>query len=204
MHDKHCHILPGVDDGSPDLETSVKMLKAAQAAGITRITATPHLYEVKESYLNAVHRAFEQLKPEASALGIPLDLGFEVNYAVLADQPLDSLKRFAANNRLLLELPTGYPFPGQTELLKQLAELYKLTIAHPERYAYWNPADTQYNILVSATSLSSGLFSPITRKGKKLLKAGNPLASDAHTPEDYKWVKSVLLAFPPKRGEGAP
>ena len=42
MRDMHCHILPGVDDGSRSLEESLQMLEAAKAAGITSITCTPH------------------------------------------------------------------------------------------------------------------------------------------------------------------
>ena len=40
--DLHCHILPGMDDGSPDFETSVAMAKMALAGGVCTIAATPH------------------------------------------------------------------------------------------------------------------------------------------------------------------
>ena len=42
MIDVHSHILPGLDDGSPDLEESVAMVRLAAETGTTDIVATPH------------------------------------------------------------------------------------------------------------------------------------------------------------------
>ena len=42
MIDIHSHILPGVDDGSDSMETSVGMLRMAEGSGVKVIAATPH------------------------------------------------------------------------------------------------------------------------------------------------------------------
>lgn len=42
MIDLHTHILPGVDDGSPDLQTSLEMARIAEADGISVMACTPH------------------------------------------------------------------------------------------------------------------------------------------------------------------
>ena len=42
MIDIHTHILPDCDDGSPDIETSIKNLKMMQDAGVTDVLLTPH------------------------------------------------------------------------------------------------------------------------------------------------------------------
>ena len=42
MIDLHSHILPGVDDGAPDLETALDMARMAVDDGIKVMAATPH------------------------------------------------------------------------------------------------------------------------------------------------------------------
>ena len=44
MIDLHCHILPGMDDGSPDVETSLAMLRWQAEQGIGAVCATSHYY----------------------------------------------------------------------------------------------------------------------------------------------------------------
>ena len=40
--DIHTHILPGVDDGSPDLERSINLLRMAWEDGTGAVILTPH------------------------------------------------------------------------------------------------------------------------------------------------------------------
>ena len=42
--DYHTHVLPGIDDGSKDAETSLEMLIQLKEQGIERVIATPHFY----------------------------------------------------------------------------------------------------------------------------------------------------------------
>ncbi len=41
--DLHNHILPGIDDGAPDLEVSLKMIEAALEVGVTTLVCTSHI-----------------------------------------------------------------------------------------------------------------------------------------------------------------
>ena len=44
LTDFHCHILPGVDDGSEDMDMTLQMLDLSYAQGVRRIIATPHYH----------------------------------------------------------------------------------------------------------------------------------------------------------------
>ena len=52
--DFHSHILPGIDDGSKNVEESLQMLRMMAKQGITHVVATPHFYpqhDTPESFL---------------------------------------------------------------------------------------------------------------------------------------------------------
>lgn len=60
----HCHILPGIDDGSPDVETSLKMIEKLKRQGARAIILTPHYYSDSislDDFLQRRDRAFEEL-----------------------------------------------------------------------------------------------------------------------------------------------
>src|SRR2546423_5917410 len=84
MIDLHCHILPGIDDGSPDLATSVAMARMAVEDGIGTIACTPHI--LPSVYANTTQRiatAVALLGEALEKVGIPLELtvGADVHIA---------------------------------------------------------------------------------------------------------------------------
>ena len=83
--DFHSHILPGVDDGSKNLEQSLAMLQMEAAQGIKRVVATPHFYaqhDKPEKFLRKREEAQRQLRQLISENpGLPeLSIGAEVYY----------------------------------------------------------------------------------------------------------------------------
>ena len=83
MTDFHSHILPGIDDGSKDVQMSEQMLKLEAESGITTIVATPHFYlseQGVEKFAAKREAAFEKLKPVAERMGIEIVKGAEVLY----------------------------------------------------------------------------------------------------------------------------
>ena len=71
--DIHSHIIPGVDDGSRDMETSIVLLQMAAENGTTDIIATPHVIDVSTTLTwDAIRRHVEALQKEADAREIPI------------------------------------------------------------------------------------------------------------------------------------
>ncbi len=64
--DIHCHILPGVDDGAPDMKTAMTMLRWEYEDGVRAIILTPHfrlhMFENEEAEIRA---AYERLSKAA-------------------------------------------------------------------------------------------------------------------------------------------
>ena len=80
--DFHSHILPRMDDGSPDVETSLQMLRSLRDQGVERVALTPHYYAHRSSverFLKKRDDAYQQLLEAIGDEPMPeLLLGAEV------------------------------------------------------------------------------------------------------------------------------
>lgn len=74
MRDPHSHVLFGVDDGAQTRQESMDMLKAAKAAGVDAIVATPHIREMNAPW-ELIKERYALVRQDAAALGIELTLG---------------------------------------------------------------------------------------------------------------------------------
>lgn len=141
MVDMHCHFLPGVDDGSSDMEQTIAMLQIAAEEGIEAIIATPH-------YKNSHHCASPEtlqkkiatVEEEAHRQGIliSLYLGNEIFYFNEIVEKLDSEEIFTLNNtdRVLIEFSPSDDYTHIRNSLDSVAIAgYVPILAHVERYA---------------------------------------------------------------------
>jgi protein-tyrosine phosphatase len=139
MIDIHHHLLPGLDDGATDMDTSVAMARLAVADGITHVVCTPHANDIypfdpafNRERLAALRArlAGEQI-PLTLGLGCDLHLSYENIQAARTDPA-----RFSINggSYLLVELPDYGLSPYLTETFYelQLANLAPI-LTHPER-----------------------------------------------------------------------
>jgi len=139
--DIHSHILPGVDDGSKDMEQTMSMLKQAWDEGITHIFATPHYKNGRRnvSPKDAVD-ILSGVQTIANANGVPIQiyLGNELFYFNESYEKLDSKKINTMNNTeyVLVEFLPTESFQYIRNAFDQLIGMgYRPIIAHIERYA---------------------------------------------------------------------
>lgn len=81
--DIHCHIVPGVDDGSPDVGTSVELVERMKGWGINRIIASPHVtQEAFENTPETIAPALAALKSGLDAKGVDVELSHSAEYRI--------------------------------------------------------------------------------------------------------------------------
>lgn len=182
MLDFHNHLLPGIDDGSPDVETSMVLFQGMAELGFKDIICTPHI--IADTHPNnpeTIQKAAEYLKSEASNLGVNLDFRFAAEYmlddtfqhALATKQPLLKLHK----NRILVEF-SYIQKPSRVENFSfdlQIAG-YEPVLAHPERYMYYHKELGYYEHLKDlGFELQLNLLSLTPYYGKDVQKVANHL-----------------------------
>ncbi|MEE8348354.1 MAG: CpsB/CapC family capsule biosynthesis tyrosine phosphatase [Acidobacteriota bacterium] len=203
--DIHTHILPGVDDGSVDIEETIVMLQIAYDSGTRGIVATPHMFldlfknndflEIRDRF----DRFKEELEPYHSTFPflreMDVYLGAENYASVEFLEALDQgcVLTLNGSRYLLLEVPFSSPFRQIEAFLERiLATDYLPVIAHVERYAAVQEDPLRLEPLwrrgcvvqVNARSLAGSSGSRPKNCAEKLIQAGvlDVIATDGHRP----------------------
>lgn len=138
MIDIHTHILPSVDDGSKDLETSIKLIEIEISQGVSDIVLTPHI----QSRVTRATKAeqiikFEMLKNEVQKKGLDINLYLsgEIHYRSHIDTNYDDYA-FGKYKYILMEFPTRIETPIEEICFDLMHMGYQVIVAHVERYQY--------------------------------------------------------------------
>lgn len=190
MIDLHCHLLPGVDDGSRTVEQSVRVLETMKEQGVTAVCLTPH-HEVGHLSrgLPASHDAAFAALSAAAPDGVRLHRGVELmlDRAVTPDLAHHPEVRLAETRCILVEFGRLTAVNSIANALHQISQLGLVPLlAHPERYAGCTPdavrhwkslgAVMQVDATTILTSRGRG------RRARELLAAGlaDIIAADNH------------------------
>lgn len=197
MVDLHCHLLPGVDDGSKSMEISLRLAREATENGVTHALLTPH--HMNGRYVNHkqdVIRRAKEFQEQLKAHNIPLTVfpGQEVR---INGQLLEALNKddilFAdtGNKYLMLEFPDDDVPHYTNEMIFSLQQRGIIpVVVHPERNTkIMAQPDLIYQLLekgclsqITASSYVGTFGKKVENFSRQLIEAGQGyvFASDAH------------------------
>ncbi len=211
MFDCHCHILPGIDDGSPDLETSLAMGRMAVLGGTKTILATPHVLGGKwlptwEKITAACQELQQAFDEHRIALTVLPGSEFFMDMSLLPLIPGPGAYCLNGGNHLLVELP-AVEVPAYAEDFFFALQARGITpvLAHPERYAAFHKdarrlydwAERGVLLQVNAPSFSGRNGEKARQMVEALVRGGHVqlLGSDAHSARTrHPDMKSGLAA----------
>jgi protein-tyrosine phosphatase len=193
MIDIHSHILPGLDDGAPDLEESLAMLRLAAESGTTDIVASPHAnLEFNFDPAGVEAKIAELAGAFEGAIRIHYGCDFHLHYDNVLDALANPTKyNIAHKNCLLVEIPELLIVKVAGEVLERMcgAGLVPI-ITHPERHGTLQrrfdlmEAWTRLGCRVQVTgqSLTGGFGKHARASCAELMARGlvHFVASDAH------------------------
>jgi protein-tyrosine phosphatase len=192
MIDIHCHIIPGVDDGSPDMRTSLSMAAIAAGDGIKTLVATPHI-QSEIMGPDVIREKVMMLNERFSEAGIPVSVA--AGGEVASFLPVSTIRKYSINDNgyILLEFPHSHlPYTAKETVANIMSEGLRVIIAHPER----NPSvirspeilvdiveSTGAGIQITANSICGEFGHAIKSCARHLLKKKivTVIASDAHS-----------------------
>lgn len=197
MVDLHCHLLPGIDDGSKSMEISLRLACEATENGVTHALLTPH--HMNGHYVNHkqdVIRRTKEFQEQLKKFNIPLKVfpGQEVR---INGHLLDALDKddilFAdtGNRYMMLEFPDD-DVPHYTNQMIFNLQQRGITpvIVHPERNTkIMSKPDLLYQLLekgclsqITASSYVGTFGKKVEKFSCQLIEAGQGyvFASDAH------------------------
>lgn len=209
--DMHSHILPGIDDGAGDIETSLALIRGLMLLGFTSSVATPHV--ISDMYRNTpetIRAALAQLRAALKKEKIKFRVSAAAEYMLDSyffemlkkNEPLLTIK----GKHILTEFSFGYMPENPKEMSFNIITAgYIPILAHPERYAFFHGNNNAYHQLQElGFKLQVNLLSLTGYYGAAVAKAAryiidNDLASFVGT--DMHHVRHLeALQHPKSRG----
>lgn len=196
MVDIHSHIIPGIDDGSKDMEMTLEMLRNAEGNGTREIVATPHyLLEYGEAKIEEVKEYVKNINDllEREKIDVKVYSGQEVYFTerIVEDYINHNIGTMNDSRYMLIEFDMHKFDESIFDLLYELQvrDIVPI-IAHPERYKYFREKpilinkfiEQGYLFQLNAGSIEGRFGETVKKTAATFLdkKIYNFIGSDAH------------------------
>lgn len=205
--DIHTHMIPGVDDGSRNMNMTREMLKMQMDEGVTDIVTTPH-YDMYENHqdIDKILKLKDEVQKTADAVASELGKdpvriysGSEILYSegIIDDLKNGLIPTINGTDIVLVEFYPEQPFSDIVNAVDKILQIGKTpVIAHIERYRalfgnFENVRQlrkTGAYIQVNTGSFTGGLFSKRVKFIKQLLRNHqiDVIGSDCHNTDSRK------------------
>ena len=210
MIDTHSHLLPWVDHGCPDLETSMLIAREAVASGVHTVVCTPHLTQLDARFIERAREVIEEVKSALMDEGIALRLllGFESDLSIAATSDMEVLRPLViegSGGAILLETPYwGWPVFIEETIFHLCTAGFVPVLAHPERNDRIQDSPELLSRCLAAGAVAQATAGSLggefgrgsNRAFYTLLSRGyiSLLASDAHGYRRDGWTMTPMLA----------
>ncbi|WP_285009826.1 tyrosine-protein phosphatase [Pedobacter faecalis] len=176
--DVHSHLLPGIDDGSPDVTQSVALIKQLNELGFRKFLCTPHIF--KELYPNTcdtINPALAQTREALTKAKINVELGAAAEYMIDENFEISDDLMCLPEKYLLIEMSYLNESPNIEKTIFDLQiKGYNIILAHPERYVFYHKSLTKLERYKDmGVMLQMNLLSPTGYYGKEVKRAADYL-----------------------------
>ncbi len=184
--DMHSHILPGIDDGARDMQSSIELIKGLSSLGYKKLIATPHvMWDMYQNTTEIILDKLAAVKEEVKKEGIPIEIEAAAEY-FLDDHVINLVKSnlpllTLGNRMVLVEFSLAHASLELKDILFELQmQSYVPVIAHPERYIYLERNREFYDELkdmgcllqLNVLSLTGGYGRTVQELAQYLVKKG--------------------------------
>ncbi len=183
--DIHSHLLPGIDDGAKDIDTSIALILKMASYGIKNFITTPHVLgnvypnstAVIKEKLAVVQKELEKREIKGISIQAAAEYMLDEEFSALLEQK-DIL--VLKDNYILVEMSYfSAPINLYELLFKIQLKGYKPVLAHPERYNFYHSDFKSYYKLKQAGCLFQlNLLSLTDQYGKGVQKISEKLLKE--------------------------
>jgi len=189
-------MLPGIDDGAPDLETALAMAKVAVEDGIEVTACTPHIYPgLFDNTIEGIEEAVLAFRQELEKAGLPLIVthaaDIQITPELVEGLRNGRLPTFNQGRYFLFEPPHHIAPPGLLNLIHSVvAAGYVPIVTHPERLSYVDSFYDEFRravdmgawLQITGGAVTGRFGSRVQKTAHRFLSDGlvHLLASDGH------------------------